>query len=142
MFRRLSLIGIVFLALPVWAGDDYYAPGGVALEGYDPVAYFTQGRAVPGKSAHVFDYDGVKWHFSSAENLRAFQAAPAQYLPQYGGYCAFGVAARQRKVRSDPTVFDVVDGKLYLNFNERFRRRWSENAARMIRSGDRIWPGL
>lgn len=142
--RLFPLICALFvLALASVAGaDEVFAPGGVALEGYDPVAYFVDRRAVRGKKAHSLEHAGVTWYFASAENLELFRNSPADYTPEYGGYCAFGVAARQRLVRSDPTVFDIVDGKLYLNFNDRFRERWHRNQSQMIQRGDRNWPRL
>ncbi len=136
----LGLTGLLQAAL-VNAGETF-APGGVALEGYDPVAYFVDGRAVRGKKKFALEQDGVMWRFSNAQNMDLFKVSPADYMPQFGGYCAFGVAARQRLIRSDPTVFDIVDGKLYLNFSERLRDRWARNRDRMIDRGHASWPRL
>ncbi len=125
---------------PAAAQSPYHAPEGIALEGYDPVAYFTQGRAVRGKPAHELRWDGVLWRFASAQHLESFSEAPERYAPQYGGYCALGVAVGKYR-RGDPRVFAVVDDKLYINFSSRIHARWEQRQQGFIRRADQQWAG-
>ncbi|MEM9386252.1 MAG: YHS domain-containing (seleno)protein [Pseudomonadota bacterium] len=146
MFRALewltaSPLAALYLMLSATAAaGDYHAPGGVALEGFDAVAYFTEGRAVRGKASHEVTWDGVSWRFSSAEHQDAFLAAPDRYAPQYGGYCALGIAVGKRR-RGDPQVFAVVDGRLYINFNRRIHQRWEQRSRGFIRRANQQWTG-
>ena len=88
---------------------------GVALHGYDAVAYFTQGQAVPGSAQFEHRWNGGRWRFSTAAHRDAFAKAPDQYAPQFGGYCAWAVS-RNYTADIDPIAFAVVDGKLYVNY--------------------------
>ena len=92
---------------------------GLAIGGYDVVAYFS-GEAQQGSAIHTAKYDGVTYQFASAENLAAFEASPTDYLPQFDGYCAWGVGAQEAKFPINPETFDIIDGKLYLFFNGPF----------------------
>lgn len=117
------------------------APGGVAISGYDPVAYFTENRAVEGSDAYTADHGGATYRFSTAANRDAFVADPDRYAPQYGGYCAYAVA-NGYTAKIDPEAYSVVDGKLYLNFSKSVRQRWSKDIPGHIASGDANWPKL
>jgi YHS domain-containing protein len=88
-----------------------------AVGGYDAVAYFTQGKPVKGKAEFSMKYKGVEWRFSSKENLEKFKADPTKYAPQYGGYCAWAIAAKGDAVKGDPKYWRIVNGKLYLNYD-------------------------
>lgn len=85
----------------------------LALKGYDVVAYFSGNTALPGASDHQVDFDGMRYRFSSARNEAAFSADPDRYLPQFGGYCAMGIS-KGKKFESDPMLWKVIDGKLYV----------------------------
>ena len=113
--RWLTLAFLV-LTLPIFAIDPVFETDGVAIGGYDAVAYFTDAKAVEGTKQHSFDWYGATWHFVSEANRAAFAKDPEKYAPQYGGYCAFGVS-RGYAVKVDPTAWKIVDGKLYLNYN-------------------------
>lgn len=95
---------------------DYNTKKGYAVNGYDVVAYF-DGNAINGSKEFSTEYDGVNFKFSSQENKDKFTANPSQYIPQYGGYCAFAVAKSGRKVSVNPETFEIRDGKLYLFYN-------------------------
>lgn len=95
---------------------DYNTKKGYAINGYDVVAYF-DGNAINGSKEFSTEYDGVNFKFSSQENKDKFTANPSQYIPQYGGYCAFAVAKSGRKVSVNPETFEIRDGKLYLFYN-------------------------
>jgi YHS domain-containing protein len=112
---------------------------GLALKGYDPVAYFTENRPLAGKTEFTAQHEGATYRFASAANRDAFAAAPQKYAPQYGGYCAFGVAGGY-KAPIEPEAWTVVDGKLYLNYNRSVRSKWSSDIPGFIRKGDANWP--
>lgn len=112
---------------------------GLAVQGYDVVAYFTQDSAVKGDKTHTFVHDGGTYHFSSAENLSAFAADPAKYIPAYGGYCAYGVAQGSR-VPIEPDKFTIVSGKLYLNYNAPVQSTWEKDIPGYISTADKNWP--
>ena len=112
---------------------------GFALSGFDPVAYFLNDAAVPGRPDSELIHDGAVWRFASAANRDAFAAAPQKYAPQYGGYCAFGVASGY-KAPIEPDAWTVVDGKLYLNYNQSVRSRWSSDIPGFVRKAEANWP--
>ena len=112
---------------------------GLALQGYDPVAYFTDKQPVRGKAEFTARHEGATYRFASAASRDAFAAAPAKYAPQYGGYCAFGLASGY-KAPIEPDAWTVVDGKLYLNYNRSVRSRWSTDIPGFVRKADANWP--
>ena len=114
---------------------------GVALQGYDPVAYFTDGRPVRGTTEFRTTHQGYEYRFANAEHLAAFRANPSRYLPQYGGYCAWAVS-QGYTASADPTNWRIVDGKLYLNYNDEVQRRWEQDIPGHIRSANANWPGV
>ncbi len=106
------------LAAPVKAGEvnvGYF--GNVAIKGYDPVAYFTEGKAVKGSPRYSQEWLGATWHFSGAKHRDLFAANPIAYAPQYGGYCAGGLAYGDKTVNIDPEAWRIIEGKLYLNYD-------------------------
>lgn len=110
-----------------------------AVGGYDPVAYFTQGRPVRGSAEHSTSYRGATWRFASAENLARFRANPAAYAPQYGGYCAWAVS-QGYTAKGDPRYWKIVGGKLYLNYDATIQRRWEADIPGFIRLANANWP--
>ncbi len=114
---------------------------GLALKGYDPVAYFTAGAPTKGLAAFAARHDGATYHFASAANREAFIAQPERYLPQYGGFCAMGVAGNA-KFDIDPEAWRVEDGKLYLNKNKPTQAYWRLRMSDNIAKADRYWPTL
>lgn len=113
--------------------------GNVAINGYDPVAYFRQGRPVEGSADHTATWKGKVWRFASAENRDAFAAAPETYAPQYGGYCAWAVAEGYT-ASTDPAAWRIVDDKLYLNYSKSVQARWSRDIPGNIERADANWP--
>ncbi len=111
----------------------------VAVGGYDPVAYFTDGRPVRGSTQFRIMHQGYEYRFASAEHLAAFRANPARYLPRYGGYCAWAVS-QGYTASGDPQQWRIVDGQLYLNYNAEIQRRWEGDIPGHIRSADMNWP--
>lgn len=114
---------------------------GVALQGYDVVGYFTEQKPVKGNGDHVVVYKGLNYLFTNDEHKKMFEAAPDKYLPQYGGWCAFGTAIG-KKIPSDPLAWKIVDGKLYLNLNSRVQKIWSKDISGYIKKADTNWPKI
>lgn len=112
-----------------------------AVGGYDVVAYFTQAKPVKGQTQYKTTYKGAEWSFSSAENLAAFKAAPTRYAPQYGGYCAWA-AAQGYTASGNPQNWDIVGGKLYLNYDATIQKRWRTNIQGFIRMANQNWPSI
>lgn len=113
-----------------------------AVRGYDTVSYFTEGKPVKGKKKFKVEYLGADWLFSSAKNRALFEADPDKYRPQYGGHCAWAVAANKAKAPGNPKHWKIVDGKLYLNYNGAVQKKWFEDIPGFIAQGDKNWPEL
>jgi YHS domain-containing protein len=121
--------------------DPYFSTKEGAIQGYDPVAYFADQKAVKGDPAFHLDWQGATWYFASAAHRDAFRAEPEKFAPQFGGYCSFGVAHGYAP-QTDPTAFAVVDGKLYLNYNHTVREKWNEDRENYVLKANQNWPGL
>jgi hypothetical protein len=141
--RALYLLGaLLLLGLALsfsTRASEVNVVDGVALKGHDPVAYFSAGMPQRGIPTLRHEHGGAAYLFATSENREAFKANPARYLPEYGGYCAFGVAGGY-KADIDPAAFAIVDGKLYLNYNRAVQRDWSKDSAGFIRKADVRWP--
>jgi len=111
---------------------------GVGAGGYDVVSYNT-GTPQMGIPTFTTDFNGASWHFASAENLKAFQANPEKFAPAYGGYCAFAVA-QGATAKGDPTLWRIVDGRLYFNLNKSAQSRWLQDIPGYITSANANWP--
>lgn len=112
---------------------------GVAVAGHDPVAYFTQGKPVEGSEDYSLVHEGAEWRFSSADNKAMFEANPAKYAPQFGGYCAYAVS-QGYTAKGEPDVWKIVDDRLYLNFSRGVQRRWEKDIPGYIVKGNGNWP--
>ncbi len=124
------------------AASKTYAEDGVAISGADPVAYFTDEAYVPGTADYTHEWQGTTWQFASQENLDLFAANPEQYAPEYGGFCAWAVAAKDTLVPTDPNAWSVVDGKLYLNANQKVQSNWVKDIPGFIAEANINWPSL
>lgn len=152
MMRRRSILlaggavavlaaGGIWLAYDGTAADGIvFTEDGLAIRGYDPVAYFTQGKPILGDPAFEVEHEGVRWRFANAEHARAFEAEPARYMPRFGGYCAWAVAAKGEAYPVDPMAWKIVDGALYLNFNADIQAAWEKDIPGFIREGRENWP--
>lgn len=126
----------------VFAADDPVYTGtfsNTAVGGYDTVAYFTEEKAVKGSAKHVSEYMGAEFRFSSAANKALFDAKPAAYAPQYGGYCAYAVS-QGSTASGDPKLWKVENGKLYLNYNRKVRDTWLKDIPGYVALADEYWP--
>jgi YHS domain-containing protein len=112
---------------------------GVAVGGYDPVAYFTEHKPVPGKAGITYSWKGATWRFVNEQNRETFKAAPEKYAPQYGGYCAYAVA-KGGTAKGDPAAWRIVGGKLYLNVNASVQKIWEKDIPGYVKAADKNWP--
>lgn len=114
----------------------------VAIQGYDPVSYFTQKKAVKGKKELAASFEGVTYNFSTQANKEAFTKNPTSYEPQYGGWCAYAMGANGEKVEVDPDTFKIVNGKLFLFYNAYFNntlKSWNKDEANLNKKADANW---
>ena len=118
-----------------------YAERGVAIDGTDAVAYFTQGKPVAGSKKFSHKWNGATWLFSSDANRAKFASNPRAYAPQYGGYCAYAVSEGYT-ASTVPEAWKIVNGKLYLNYSRSVQRRWERNIPARIKAGNANWPGV
>jgi YHS domain-containing protein len=114
-------------------------PKGVAVGGYDTVAYFTDKKPVKGIASIAVEHQGATWWFATEANKALFVADPARYAPQYGGYCAWAVASGYT-ADGDPEAWSVVSDKLYLNYNKAVRFAWARDIPGNVKKGDANWP--
>ncbi|WP_237217407.1 YHS domain-containing (seleno)protein [Falsiroseomonas oryziterrae] len=114
---------------------------GLALRGFDPVAYFAAGAPVRGEQRFEVEWGGARWRFASAANRDRFLADPARHAPAYGGYCAWAVA-QGYTAPGDPRHWRIEGGRLYLNFDAAVHRRWLRDIPGFIAAADRNWPGV
>lgn len=140
MLPRRSLLGLLLLA-PTTGFARIFAERGVALRGTDVVGYFTEGRVVRGQAQHAAEWGGVRWHFANAENRARFLAEPSAFAPAYGGFCAWAVS-QGYTAPTDPAAWRIVDGRLFLNYDQNIQRRWERDIPGFIALGDTNWPRL
>ena len=145
--RKTILLFVVLLSVTAFSQTskrvkEFNLENKVAIQGYDPVAYFTQKKAVKGKSTFTSVYEGVTYNFSSQANKDLFIKNPAGYEPQYGGWCAFAMGDSGEKVEVNPETFKIVEGKLYLFYNAFFNntlKSWNKNEANLKKKADTNW---
>ncbi len=151
MKRPLFLLALSCLALVVcnfstaqtkdYDLKHYNLKNGIAIQGYDPVAYFTENKAVEGSEKISHSQAGVTYYFASAKNKQLFIKNPKQYEPEYGGYCAYAMADGD-KVRIDPETFKIIDGKLFLFYNFRFTntlKPWNKDEGILLPKANTQW---
>ena len=143
---QLFFIGII-LTTAIFAASCASSSGvekinvtsdGLALRGFDTVAYFTADSAVQGNPQFAFVWNGAKWFFSNAENLEKFRQNPEAFAPQFGGYCSYAVS-HGYTANGDPEAWKIVDGKLYLNYSPKVKEMWEQNQAEFIKDGEKNW---
>jgi|SRR5450432_1242929 len=150
MKKCLALV-LFFSALTGFAQSDalrnrdYNLNKGVAINGYDPVGYFTEHKALKGKKELASAYHGVIYYFASAADKEAFGTAPSKYEPQYGGWCAYAMGHDGSKVEVDPETFKIIDGKLFLFYNRLFTntlKSWNLDETKLHNQADANWQKL
>ena len=150
-----QLLGILALSMLIGAAASAQSvetrshqfnldPSGLAIKGYDPVAYFS-GKARDGKKDIRLDYQGITYCFATTTNREAFKANPTRYEPQYGGWCAYAMGAKGEKVEVNPETFKIVDGKLYLFYNKFFNNTlnsWNKDESHLKENADKSWTKI
>lgn len=147
--KKVSIIlFVVLLSVTTFAqsavkrAKEFNLEKGVAIQGYDPVSYFFQKKAIKGKSNITSAYEGITYHFSSQANKEAFLKNPASFEPQYGGWCSYAMGATGEKVEVNPETFKIVDGKLNLYYNAYFNntlKSWNKDEVNLKKKADSNW---
>ncbi len=143
---KVSYAAVLFLGLSLLVFGADKGPvntdkNGVAIKGYDPVAYFSEGRPVKGRKEFSWEWNGATWRFNTPENRSLFQNNPEKYAPQYGGYCAYAMASGDL-VDINPKAWKIVNGRLYLNYSPRVHKKWESDIPGYIEKADRLWPDV
>ena len=142
---RILLVMLLFGIAPLSAGqasEEFNAnEDGIVIEGYDPVAYFLDQKAIKGKSSISFDYMGATYLFANDKNLQTFVASPDAYAPAYGGWCSYGVRVG-KKFKIDPNAWKIVDNRLFLQLDQGTQKVWLKDQKKNIEIADRLWPNL
>jgi YHS domain-containing protein len=142
MILSLMMVASVAQDATALRKKQFNLDGGVAINGYDPVAYFKQGKAIKGKKEFSLYADGVTYYLSSTENKEEFKNNFLKYEPQYGGWCAYAMGHDGSKVEVDPETFKIVDGKLYLFYNRFFNntlKSWNKDETHLKANADTNW---
>ncbi len=142
VFILFALVFQTSFGQAVQRKKQFNLENGLAIQGYDPVAYFTQKKAIKGSSQNQASFEGVNYYFSSAANKDLFLKNPKSYEPQYGGWCAYAMGATNNKVEIDPETFKIINGKLYLyfhNFINNTLTKWNKDEANLKTSADKNW---
>lgn len=151
MFKYLICLSFMLISICGFSQSasarlkNYNLDDKVAIQGYDPVAYFVQKKAIKGKKEIAYSHEGVFYYFSSPENKTSFVKSPSSYEPQYGGWCAFAMGDSGKKVSVDPKTYKIVNGKLYLFYNAYFNntlKTWNKDESRLMEKSDKNWAKL
>lgn len=150
MIALLATLSAIYSAnlTPAFAANEINTSPGLtdsgaplALHGFDPVAFFVEGKPVHGDAEYSATHDGAAYYFASKKNLEAFEANPSKYAPAYGGYCAYGVSVG-KKFDGNPNFWKIVDGKLYLNLNADIAKAFEKDVPGAIKNADGYWPDI
>jgi YHS domain-containing protein len=142
--KKIIITSVIVLAVcfPVAAQQSpVFIHSGKAIRGYDPVSYFIDGKPLPGKEELTYKWNNADWYFSDQQHLDSFKVNPEKYIPQYGGYCAYGMY-EGHKAPTDPNAWTIVNGKLYFNYNLKVRELWKDKREEKIEAADKNWPAV
>lgn len=120
---------------------EVFQKDGAAIRGFDAVAFFTESRPVKGEEKISYEWKGARWLFSSSTNMEKFKSDPEKYAPQYGGYCAFGMADGH-KAPTETDTWTIIDNKLYFNYNKKVKEMWWKDTKGFIEKANANWPEL
>ncbi|MEN9866973.1 MAG: hypothetical protein RL748_2563 [Pseudomonadota bacterium] len=143
-FIKKTSLGLALVGSMLAAGSslaDTPRDNVVGAGGYDLTSYFTQEKPQHGNGHHVAVVNGVSYLFASDGNKKLFEANPSKYLPQYGGWCSYGASVGKKFV-ADPDVYDIVDGKLYMNLDSKIRGLWAQDIPGRIKTADVNWKKI
>lgn len=136
----LSVVSfLVFSNSSIAQNSEIYAPSGIAINGYDAVAFFKDSKPVKGLNNLSYSWKNVNWLFASKENLESFKANPETFAPQFGGYCAYGTA-QGHKAPTQIDTWTIVNNKLFFNYNQKVKELWNKNQSIFIDSASVKWP--
>ena len=141
VFSAIVLVAAAAIATAAAKPPVNVSRGQIALRGHDAVAYWTEGRPVPGSAHFEHRWNGAVWRFATTANRDAFAKDPARYAPEFGGYCAYAVS-RGYTAPIDPQAWKIVEGELYLNYSRRVQRLWEEDVPGNIAKGRQNWPAV
>jgi YHS domain-containing protein len=143
MKKQILMLLVVFVSATTFAQTTKHinVKGKVAIQGYDPVAYFESNKAMEGKKEFTAEYNGATYQFSSENNKALFLKNPAQYEPQFGGFCAYGISEGHESP-IQPEAFTIVDNKLYLNYNLKVKELWTKDQAERIEKAKVNWQKI
>ena len=148
------LLGFIFLLLISCGGSEepageVFEKGGIAIDGYDPVAYFEQGEPKIGTENTTSEYQGLTYQFTSTKNKTLFDEDPEKYVPAYGGWCAYAIAETSTKMQPDPTMWQIQEGRLLLFYDDwmtsltgGLKEKWNEDADDYLSKADANWPAV
>ncbi|MGK7393885.1 MAG: YHS domain-containing (seleno)protein [Candidatus Cyclobacteriaceae bacterium M3_2C_046] len=138
----LKLVLLLALATACYGQKDhYFNQNGVALGGYDVMAYHLEGHPMKGNEQFSLKWEGVTWLFANQEHLEKFKKDAQKFTPQYGGYCAYAVA-NGYTAKTDPETYDIINQKLYLNYNQNVQETWRAEKVKFINQGNKNWPSV
>ena len=132
---------VLFSIAQSYAQREVYIKSNVAIDGYDPVAYFKVAMPVKGRPEFSYKWKDALWYFFSKANLDDFKSDPEKFAPQFGGYCAYGMA-EGHKASTSPDAWTVVDDKLYLNYNKNVKDLWNKDRSGNIEKATKNWPSV
>ena len=141
---RSSVMALMLFGSLILLADDKpvnQTRAGLAVKGYDVVAYFSEGQAVKGSADFKHAWNDATWQFASAANRDLFKSDPEKYAPRFGGYCSWAVA-NGYTAAIDPKAWSIVDGKLYLNYSLKIRKKWEKDIPGFIAKAEKNWPGV
>jgi len=142
--KKILFVLSVLLVSATWAHAQksaVFIKDHVAINGYDAVAYFKEQKPVKGSKEFSYTWNNGVWLFSNRANLESFKTSPEKFAPQFGGYCAFGMADGH-KAPTDPSAWTIVNDKLYLNYNKDVQKLWKEKQDEYIQTAEKNWPIL
>jgi hypothetical protein len=138
----VSIVLSIFLLLTTGlvgrAAGGWFWNSDVAIKGYDTASYFKAGKPIKGNASFSFKWHKLTWHFADREDLALFEKSPGKYAPQYDGYCSWAMTMGQ-EAKTDPKIWKIVSGKLYLNCSRASLKEWSKDIPGNIRKADRNW---
>lgn len=137
----LAVATLTILPVGMAHAGEVFTKGGLAIRGYDTVAYHTMNKPVKGSADHTVTWKGATWQFASADNKAMFEADPEKYAPAYNGYCAYAVAYGST-AKTEPDAFSIVDGRLYLNYDKRIQSKWEKDIPGFLNRSEANWPGI
>jgi YHS domain-containing protein len=134
-------IGLLMCVHAVAQKSPVFNTDGIAIHGYDAVAFFNAGKPEKGKVDFTYNWQDVNWLFATKENLETFKISPEKYAPQYGGYCAYGTA-EGHKAPTETDTWTIVGDKLYFNYNQSVKNMWMKDQQQLIEKADKNWPEI